>query len=554
MAAAIGLGVAFIFLGEGIDAVKQSLTTPAPVSTSTKAIDVEIGVGSSFNKDMDTRFLGPIPEFTFYEFDGTNLGTNPTCQDPAGCNLSFDEKGRTAFRFLSTSSHPEYMKLTVGAIPDIPDIDVCISYMLVTDAVDNHATDLLYVWNGSIGKECGLPWYESQTFIPSPSQDVQPPCIWFSAAGDGVLPMGMSFRLRDMSDPDRDKALGLAVQYQDFNDTLCKAPARMQFWKDTTTDACIPRYSSFPEKSPNGSDINFTESQYGFVLDNNCNPGTPFNNADILFNPLPVVGQGGFGGVESYIPNPTNQIGQGAFGGVQGFVPIPTSTTTSDIGPSQTTEADPTVTDDPTSGDDGCDDEPDCGDQTTQADPSSTDDGQPNQADPSPTDDGQPNQADPSPTDDGQPTQASADDGTMTTATPPPRDTPHGGIGVSLVSIKQTKTKESQPTPAASPPRIKGRQAASKVDKCVNQLTVSEHVSHKNSARSLCESASSWGPDFVSLVGKQFCDMCTRRVWDLCDEDKSDECFHMDTRSLRSKNLKRGEVKMYTMVDEWKRK
>ncbi|KAH8881213.1 hypothetical protein GQ53DRAFT_888654 [Thozetella sp. PMI_491] len=489
MAATIGVGVAFIVLGQVIEAVKQAVFTP-PVSTSTKAINVEIG--------------GPIPRFTFYSFDGINLGTNDACQDPSGCDLQLDTGSRTAFRFVEADNHPEYMKIT---IPDSSNHDVCISYMLISDAVDNHAVSLLYVWNGSIGKACDLPWYESETFLPSPAQDLQPPCVWFSNEGDGSKPMGMSFRLRDMSNPDGDKLLGLAQQYQTFSDTICKAPARLQFWKKTTPDACVPRYNGFPQKTSNGSDSNFSEVQFGHVLDNNCNPGEPFNNADIVLHPIPVQGQDGFGGVGGFVPNPTSEIGQGNFGGAQGFAPIPQQTSTPPP-PAAGTPSSPAAPI-PT-GDDGCGDDPLC---------------------------------------DGPPTEQATP-----TPSPPPRDTPHGGVGVSIVSIQKAQAKRAGPTPAVAAPRIKGRHVTQKHDKCVSHLTVSEHVSHARSATSLCESTTSWGPDFVSVIGRQFCDMCTRRVWDLCDGEKGDECFHLPTRSLRSKHLKRGEVKTYTKVDEWKRK
>ena len=47
-----------------------------------------------------------------------------------------------------------------------------------------------------------------------------------------------------------------------------------------------------------------------------------------------------------------------------------------------------------------------------------------------------------------------------------------------------------------------------------NQLVISPHTTH--SAIEVCESDSSWGPDFVSLAEGIFCDMCERKVYPLC--------------------------------------
>lgn len=47
-----------------------------------------------------------------------------------------------------------------------------------------------------------------------------------------------------------------------------------------------------------------------------------------------------------------------------------------------------------------------------------------------------------------------------------------------------------------------------------HHLVVSEHAAH--SAVEVCESASSWGPDFAAVAEGVFCDMCSRRLYPLC--------------------------------------
>ena len=64
------------------------------------------------------------------------------------------------------------------------------------------------------------------------------------------------------------------------------------------------------------------------------------------------------------------------------------------------------------------------------------------------------------------------------------------------------------------------------------KLIVTPYVEH--SARELCESETSWGPDTVSLSEKLFCDMETRDLFDLCDEAAGVDinCFNLETEML----------------------
>ena len=496
--------------------------TPAP-----KLVTVQVGSGSSFDDTQDAALLGPVPSFTFYDFRGALIDHTqkaPGDHGQAGLGQAlFTAKhgeGRSALRQIETPIHPEYVKMTVAS--EGKD-DVCISYILIVDSVDTPAVNLLSAWNGSIGQQCGMPWYASETFLPSASQDFKPPCVWFSANGNGTLPQGMSFRLRDMSDLDRDKAVGLADQYASFNDTLCAAPARLQFWRETTRESCIPRYTQFPAKAANGSDANHFEAMHGHVLDNDCNPGVPWSNPDNLFKPPPIPGRGSFGGTSGFIPA-SDVPGQGAFGGTTGFIPIDTPPSSDD---DSNGDGSACTSDDPTE---------DCGDVG---------------------DDG-----------DGDGDMFSdGDEGTDMT--------PTATTTLSTRSMGHMKTIPGTPTPTpddtdtdalrlARRHRTPQERNPSDNDKCHDQLTISEHAHHAGMARQLCESETSLGPDFVTTAGRQFCDMCTRRLWPLCSADSVDNagdgCFHLETKALRLRapagSRRRDEVqrKKYRRVDQWRRK
>jgi hypothetical protein len=90
-----------------------------------------------------------------------------------------------------------------------------------------------------------------------------------------------------------------------------------------------------------------------------------------------------------------------------------------------------------------------------------------------------------------------------------------------------------------------------------SQLVISEHDSH--SAIQVCESQSSWGPDFISIVEGVYCDMCKRQYYPLCGGGKeSTTCFDLENRqlSLPARWWRRDDrvvpVNRYDNVRHWK--
>lgn len=69
-------------------------------------------------------------------------------------------------------------------------------------------------------------------------------------------------------------------------------------------------------------------------------------------------------------------------------------------------------------------------------------------------------------------------------------------------------------------------------DQLSQTLIVTPYVEH--SARELCESDTSYGPDTVSLSEQLFCDMDTRGLFELCGEDSglTTNCFDLATTTL----------------------
>jgi hypothetical protein len=81
-----------------------------------------------------------------------------------------------------------------------------------------------------------------------------------------------------------------------------------------------------------------------------------------------------------------------------------------------------------------------------------------------------------------------------------------------------------------------------------------------HSARELCESETSYGPDTVSTVEGLFCDMETKTLYPVCEEgtNNNDICFDVDSKHLRLSNgekVRQGRAtipKEYNTVSNWK--
>ncbi|KAK2812111.1 hypothetical protein FQN49_008404 [Arthroderma sp. PD_2] len=89
-----------------------------------------------------------------------------------------------------------------------------------------------------------------------------------------------------------------------------------------------------------------------------------------------------------------------------------------------------------------------------------------------------------------------------------------------------------------------------------DDLVISHLKGH--SAKNVCDSGTSLGPDFISMYEKVFCDMQTGDWWPLCDSTKKYNCFDLVTKTLKfDRGAKRDLEKRgkegggYKRVKEW---
>jgi hypothetical protein len=74
-----------------------------------------------------------------------------------------------------------------------------------------------------------------------------------------------------------------------------------------------------------------------------------------------------------------------------------------------------------------------------------------------------------------------------------------------------------------------------------------------HSAVDVCESKTSVGPDFVSMVDGMYCDMGTKELLPLCVPGLLGKCFSLETTSVVLDNILGlvGSVFKYSSIEEW---
>jgi len=282
------------------------------------------------------------------------------------------------------------------------------------------------------------------------------------------------------------------------------APGRMAFWKTADPEDCIPFYDFIEEKDPNtGFDVDFGKIMTGHTM--RCTPTGSMYTPSNYPTPTPTI-------AAPLQPPSSTTDGAGSFGGIIGEIPADN-----------------------------------IGLQITQTPPS------------------QP----PAQTMHPQAQIFNGDAGDQ------------GAVALSLNPGGPAGTWEAIPPEqtimASSKAKIRRhsldhtsilkRRAAleNKRDFCVDRLTIS-HLS-EHTATVVCQSETSWGPDFVSVAEGLYCDMCEKMLWNLCTGPGATYCFDLVARELRfsgdlkTRDLDEGSTgeeelaslrKRYAKVDEWK--
>ncbi|KAI5203692.1 hypothetical protein E4T39_04069 [Aureobasidium subglaciale] len=145
-------------------------------------------------------------------------------------------------------------------------------------------------------------------------------------------------------------------------------------------------------------------------------------------------------------------------------------------------------------------------------------------------------------------------------------DTSHVTLDRDACASTLFRTQEGEITDAPVDPSLAGRSISSprtRLPWMESKLVVSDINSH--SATNLCNSETSWGPDFVDSHGK-LCDMGTKTLYTLCSNENIDGCVEISTgasngtsndvsvarqkRSIAKRTIS-AELKTYEKTDVW---
>jgi hypothetical protein len=203
-----------------------------------------------------------VPRVTLYDDMGRTVGNSAD-------NMEVKDPGMTYTRRIKGNFTAEYIKITAyGPEP------VCIDYVTVTSWSGD-----LRNWNAGTAEFCGVPTFENSRIHPG--TDIRFPCVWLSAAPELYPSRGaVSWKLTDFSPTSTPKGQAMAEQWSGNPPTLCRAPARQQFWTQTTHDSCVPYYRRALEHTPEGADKDLQYVMNGNVQ--TCkDAGTPDNGVSL---------------------------------------------------------------------------------------------------------------------------------------------------------------------------------------------------------------------------------------------------------------------------------
>jgi hypothetical protein len=113
-----------------------------------------------------------------------------------------------------------------------------------------------------------------QCAVAAVVDDYRPGCVYLSKKKEDYSrkPMGLTLKLGDFSFPGEEIVNSAKSQFSRYLDTLCKTLARMQVWKQTTSNTCLlydphaKQKATEYQKRLNLTDANFSTSCTGMSV------------------------------------------------------------------------------------------------------------------------------------------------------------------------------------------------------------------------------------------------------------------------------------------------
>lgn len=125
---------------------------------------------------------------------------------------------------------------------------------------------------------------------------------------------------------------------------------------------------------------------------------------------------------------------------------------------------------------------------------------------------------------------------------------------INFFDVAPTKRAEAAAAKIFSPPVSRKRRQVKRTDWAAKELVLSDSEGH--SAKRLCNSETSMGPDFAHLTEKLFCDMGSKTLYKFCEKsNESKTCFDAEKQVLRVAPRGGSRIKVpaqtYERVRDW---
>lgn len=123
---------------------------------------------------------------------------------------------------------------------------LCIAAVAVTSPTGYQAG-----WLGDVGMKCGAPWYPSNLVVPGSDPEARPACVWIDQDSTKHPHTGVTIHLPSFAGAGD----GLAKQYNDQPETMCKSLPRFSMWKSRSVHMTLPAFMGGLEFNEDGTDI-----------------------------------------------------------------------------------------------------------------------------------------------------------------------------------------------------------------------------------------------------------------------------------------------------------
>lgn len=122
---------------------------------------------------------------------------------------------------------------------------LCVAAVAVTSPTGYQAG-----WLGDVGMKCGAPWYPSNLVVPGSDPEARPACVWIDQGSTNYPHTAFTVHLPSFTGAGD----GLATQYNNNPESMCKALPRFSMWKVRSVHMTLPVFKPQLEFNEDGSD------------------------------------------------------------------------------------------------------------------------------------------------------------------------------------------------------------------------------------------------------------------------------------------------------------